>query len=617
MDRQALVVVQKTLDGAFRDALRLCEGLPQALHEVYKGQPATAEIDIALTRAHLQPVLNSLYQVVLETMFRVAPTLGEEESAGPLNLYLWPAYHSLITRERIDYVPNQTVMGLGMCGQPEDPSTWQSYSDSAQAMWHETLFREVRVSTDRSRLAPPSIDAWLVAQMPHVAADDPYDVLHSLTLTLGARSDTSDDAQNLTVRLLDDSRTWGFQLADRLNGLHPNTQWPRWQFPDRRDVTGLDEPEWREVRCLLYSVWLHSAFRSDNPSWLQDVLSLFERRGLGGLVAAIERKRVDDGAGNTATPRPAFANATVICLHRLLAHDVLTGAPSTETNEERTSRFDDRALGTACVMSSCHLGPAFVEVIRPWLRSVFAMIRNSELTVFADKLVQTQSARARLHATGFIIHELNVIFAKQFSNVRERVGDCDESSINSRRFAWDLIGALVQLAWRRGKIAVLDSPERREEIRRDFLEPLRSLWAAGLLERALTCVGSQVYNQSHTKNDQVRIPALEELRWVTLTPQQYARCFLMVAESIRNCVEHGLRGTTADWHAHVDGSTVTIVLRQVWKEDTPNSPTFVVFGLFLREVGIGDAPEPAWVPGAKGSMIEWVVKADLRGPITE
>jgi hypothetical protein len=614
VNSEAVAQVQKILDEAFRACLRHCENVPKTLQQIRRYQPATAELDLPKIQVALERALIPLYELIATTMFRIAPFFCPDTERG-FNFYLWPGYHSLITHGRIDYVYKRARVGIGVWGRPGEENSWKIYHVCCNSVWHASLFREFQTARTARVFAPPSMHYWLVGQKPKLS-EDPYDILHSVTFGPNQLEEHPSYPEHKSLSLsvgedCGDSWNWGWRLAEKFNEWQDRVDTREWLFPDRFDTAGEPETDFRDARYVLYSLWLHSAFRPDPPPWLEEAKKIFRRAKLSGMVKCVDRASVHpDGAdwGDSATGRPAFVACTVVCLHRLLAHAVLTRPfGSLETQHPK---IDDRSLGTVCAISSAVMEPSYISVVRPWIRSIFAMIRNSELTVYADRLVQDQSARARLRGSGFIIHELNAIM-KQFSNIRERMDALDAESVTTRRFAWDLIASTVNLAWEEGKLAVLSHADARARVRTVFLKPLQELLSTGKLDKALRFVAHEVYRVSKPDSGAAQgalIPSLEASEHISLSPQQYSRCYLLVAEPIRNCCRYGSSRTmAADWRVFVSGSRFSIHLEQSELNNLPTATTFDILDEFLEETGIGRA-KCKWITPNKRLLWRVVVR---------
>jgi hypothetical protein len=606
-----LSTIQKTLHDSFLACTKQCEGLPKALQRIRRDQLPTAALDASRIRSELEKNLRPIYELMATAMFRVGHLLFPELKA--INLYFWPGYHSLISHDRINYVHSGEACGFGVSDQyltrDTDPIT---YLSCCNAQWHKALFQPVKLRRRSQPLPPPSLHEWLVNQRPKISSD-PNDIVHALIISTQAVAETTRFPEYKALHLASDSASassegWGMQLCNKLEEWHADVTTPGWHFPDQFAGKRNSDPLLREARLLIYSIWLHSALVGEAPEWLDRACGVFARSGCGAIVRQLERLKADQVAcdwGDHSADREPSRAMTIISLHRLLAHPVLT-KPFHEMDEgEGVS--DDRSLGSVCLFTSFIPDDCFIGLVRPWMRSIFAMIRNSEITLYSDKLVQTLSARERLRGAGFIVHEINALF-KQFSDIRSQMEMSDSNSTANRCFVWDMVSSLVDLAWKASKMSVLATPEVRDKVAHDFLRPLQELASRGLLLRALESVASKVYHVSKPGPDSrhgASIPALRNRVDLDITYPQYARCYLLVAELVRNCCAHAEVNTIADWRVNYASGLLTISLRQVERHFKPTSPTLDTLKQLLEELGIGEVIADWEEPD---QLFHWVLK---------
>src|SRR5690349_19978276 len=105
----------------------------------------------------------------------------------------------------------------------------------------------------------------------------------------------------------------------------PHRNYPNWRFPDRQDLGGFGNEQvesLRKIRCLLISLWMHSVFEVNEPTWWDELYDELEKRKLHLLKATIEkaqRDRVATDWGDKLHKRSQFKVWTTIALHKLVA----------------------------------------------------------------------------------------------------------------------------------------------------------------------------------------------------------------------------------------------------------------------------------------------------------
>jgi len=204
------------------------------------------------------------------------------------------------------------------------------------------------------------------------------------------------------------------------------------------------------------------------------------------------------------------------------------------------------------------------------------------------KLQEAMSAYAS------IAHELNKLFDKQFKHVPVvlRSGSLNENDRSAIVFAWEVLGSAVEVSYYLGKARITSRRDQRQELFRRFREPIARLWRKDELEAAIRTVAKRVYEREGPEGRRLRrIPALEGIEnTVCLAADEFARCYVLCAEPIRNFLTYGPRGE-ASWAVAIDsrkGIAITLIHSvRLDTYDLPESPTFDALAAFL---GI----DPVW-----------------------
>jgi hypothetical protein len=178
-------------------------------------------------------------------------------------------------------------------------------------------------------------------------------------------------------------------------------------------------------------------------------------------------------------------------------------------------------------------------------------------------------------------HELNALYNKYFDHIPHRL---EQQGIEDVAHAWRLTAAMASLGSVLAKMMVSNSRRDEHSVQEyhvRFSQPLRSLAASGSLLRALRHVAQEVATRETPGKSKVRFPEDDD-EPLSLEPTEFAVCYLLVAEPIRNHVNYG-RGL-AEWSVHEETAAVTVDLDAPAEKNTslPTSKTFRNLGTLLR-----------------------------------
>jgi len=228
-------------------------------------------------------------------------------------------------------------------------------------------------------------------------------------------------------------------------------------------------------------------------------------------------------------------------------------------------------------------------IIQPQLSHIIGAVLGLHRLEVAERDKQRLQEATSAYAT--LAHELNKLFEKQFRDVPLLLRK-SELSMREREaimFAWEVLGSVVEVSYYLGKARITQQKRQRDNLFERFRGPIRSLQDRGALMSALLWVASRVYmleaREGRRRIMSRRIPALEHARGlIDLQADEFARCYMLCAEPIRNYMAYGPPGE-ATWAVSVsqDGG-LSVILTHGTNPDTydlPASPTFDALATFL------------------------------------
>ena len=335
--REAMLVaeLQRTLDKGFRLCRALGEDMQKRIEADSSGRLELLYIGYESLKPTIRPLVNDFYKTMTRTLFEVLRLLQPDDFAGDnrVNFYFLPGYHSHLINKRIFYQESDgpdgnsyKSFGVGLCGGAD--GTAEEYHDCCHARWYHYATTPPR---NQNKFLPASPYHWFAYQQPRVTADDPHDLVASLTFSTDPSVEPDDNfPEHMILNLATpagSSSEWGTKVADMLNAM-PHRTHPHWVFPDRGDREQVKDLSYdaecderlRRIRCLLISLWMHSVFESRPPDWWRQLNEELERQSLTSVSESIAQALADEVAcdwGDRNSGRPGFTNWTTINLHPL------------------------------------------------------------------------------------------------------------------------------------------------------------------------------------------------------------------------------------------------------------------------------------------------------------
>jgi len=198
--------------------------------------------------------------------------------------------------------------------------------------------------------------------------------------------------------------------------------------------------------------------------------------------------------------------------------------------------------GTQCAIVAGERHAAFVQQVN---------FGDLNVAIVAKRLAQAiDVARAELRerlvqSLTYPAHELSNLFSKHYKDIPQRAEELGEEG-RSIASAWRRARALAWIlrSMCKGSVQTLwggDPKALRRALQSDLLGPLQELVTAGMLESALLRVANAVREDELEDPDRCEVKELVDPVGVhaELTAAQWAACYLLVAEPIRN-LEHAL-----------------------------------------------------------------------------
>ena len=582
MDKNSNAVAeyQRVLDRGFQRCVELAQEMQSVIG---------TELGERLELLHLTqdagsvlcPWTNSLYETMTRTMFDLLRIMQPDhfKDEQRVNFYFLPGYHSILTDRRIAFTESSAHakskrrVGVGLCGDPAHGDL-QRYHDCSQARWNY-----YRVPQEKN-FDPASPYYWFAYQQPRIS-DEPHDLVSSLTAT--TLTPEHDDAfpEHLMLNLSDyPSKDWGNKLAERLNRL--TLRDPQWTFPDRRDHTVLDlerEHELRTLRCSLISLWLHSAFKSEEPTWLADTVNDFKTHGFAGIAAAIVEAQQDPIAvdwGDKSTGRPRFTTCTVLSLLPPVAEKPipLIGPRTPDTPDLIGS---SQSIGSAGILSSIPLRINFISVVRQWVRMVYGTFRSAEV---AALLRSRASLERAAQSARMLSHDFHRFMEESLESVLEKLEDDSPDAIAYRRFVLLTLKVKSSLGY---GISVSVDPEKAHRLKVLLVAPLL------LPEEELNLIVHRVISDIQQFNsDRVRVvlDGVLSTSNEAVTVDAYVSVLLLVGEMVRNYCKHGHEGVVGRLSVTREKRMLKFQLEGYGSQPRPGS-SFSLLNNFLEAIELG------------------------------
>jgi len=605
-----IVDAQLVLDRGFQRCFEAAEDMAAAFASL---RPGNIDLD-----AQVRKTANRLYEHMLETMFSVLPIVQPEDCppGRAVNFYFWPGFKSYFTNRRFFYSCDSEPqpfdqIGLGFCADPLDRRAWGApVTTCSHARWyHYATNRPKNMS-----YFPGSLYRWFNDQIPRITKDR-HSLIQALSVTTAPPEDFTQDSEiafqvlNLDPAFIPGrSWQWGQILADKVNRMAPEVENRDSVFPDRPDRTRPEnakhEMQYRTARCMLLALWMHASFATEAPKWLDLLEEELRRVNLTGVLEQLESSKTDPLAcdwGDASTGRPIFNTWTTISLHWMLTAPPadLLGGGEARGNADGTIR---QMIGSATFTSSVPLRRPFIALVRPWIRSIYGMMRNAEIVIH----LRQQRAEQLMRAGMWLSHEMNKLLNTRYPNVRRQMDKCDPAFVRDRQAAWDSILEFAELTNLWAKSHTQGDEDSRRRLRARFMNPITELHSSGRLKAALRSVAGEFYHTIKPAN--VHIRELDSPpEQVDLSIEQRTICFLLSSEMIGNFCRHEKEEQEAEWSVEVSGGRLMIKLIGGTELDSPPpSWTFDYIKEFLCNTGLGEAHV-----GCASRKLTWLISLKL------
>jgi len=591
----SIVTVQQELDQGFRACLEVVK----KMHTIIKEHFATNLEQLSGHEEELRdlilPWINPLYKTMARTMFKVLALMQPESFAsGDVNFYFLPGYHSCLIPRRLFYseqvlvegVPTLQNFGVGFSGDPLKSPQVPPYHDCCQARWY--TFATTRQKGAEFRPGSPYI--WFAYQQP-TCSDDIYDLIASFTISTATQTHDADKFPEHAVLQLDQDHSidWGAQVAKLLNDT-PHKSYPQWVFPDRFDRSnepGYDEERevrLRRARHLLISLWMHSVFETQRPTWWPVLMEELEKNNLSNVIQALTNAEVDPVAsnwGDKGYKRPQFNTWTTLSMHRLAAPPPvpLVNPIETSTNDFLDPETYLQTVGWATMLSSVPLGLPFISVVRPWIRMVYGMLRSAEVNVLLqDRLPLHRAAQA----ARFISHDMHKFMQETVATVIDDIRETLPKTVEYRRFILLLLKAQAEFAYAVSHAATDSS--KVQLLRSEIIKSLQC--EDDKLVGYLLQVATEVQEFRGYKNAGHVIPLLPKQDFVEIPVETHTTCLLLIGEVIRNHRQHG-KGAEGKLFITLQDKCLIIMLEV--KRKCKVGKSFGLLDNTLTTLGLGSA----------------------------
>jgi hypothetical protein len=608
LGREPLLVaeLQQILDRGFRRCRALAEDMQEGLQKDYPDRLELLYIGQDNLKPIIRPWVNNFYQTMTQTIFEVLRLLQPKDFAGGknVNFYFLPGYHSYLISKRIFYQEESSgpagtsykSFGVGLCGGPEGRA--EEYHDCCHARWYHYATTPPRPQRD---FLPASTYHWFAYQQPTLTEGDRHDLVASITFsTIESAAEEPRFPEHKLLNLsglTEDSWEWGTKVAEMLNDM-PYKLHPTWEFPDRGDRKHVISPEYnaereeelRDIRRLLISLWMHSVFKSEPPGWWDRLTGELDKLELTSMSDAIRQALEDKVAcdwGDRRSGRPGFRTWTTINLHPLIAPPPapLYGPRYHAASAQEASATYRQTIGWATMFCSAPLDFPFISVVRQWIRTVYSMLRSTEVTVLltnrAPHIRAAQMARA-------LSHDSHKFMDETVNAVLRHINDNDPDVTAYRTHVIYTLRALTTFMF-----MICNAAPHPDKVRAEADKLRESLRMES--ERLVATIYKvaadvQLYRTGTREgiNATVAIPAQPLLEGRAIEAPAYAYCILLIGEMVRNYCNHGPKDGEARLSATANGERLDIVLEGP-AENRPASENFAILHNLLETLELGEA----------------------------
>jgi hypothetical protein len=597
--------LQQILDRGFRHCRALAEEMQEALQKRYPDQLELLYIGQGNLQPIIRPWVNNFYRTMTQTIFEALRLLQPEDFTGGrrVNFYFLPGYHSYLISKRIFYQEKSEgesykSFGVGLCGSADgDP---EEYYDCCQSRWYHYATTPPRTQKD---FLPASPYHWFAYQQPTLTADDKHNLVASITFsTVGSAAQDPKFPEHKLLNLAGltaNSSEWGAKVSDKLNEM-PYKVYPTWEFPDRGDRKHAFDPEYdeerekplRHIRRLLISLWMHSVFKSEPPDWWDELNEELERLKLTGMSESIALALKDEVAcdwGDSRSGHPGFNTWTMINLHPLIAPPPVPiyGPHYHAARMQEASATYRQTIGWATMFCSAPLGFPFISVVRQWIRTVYSMLRSSEVTVLltnrAPHIRAAQMARV-------LSHDSHKFMDESINTILRHINVCDEKRTAYREHVIQTLRAMVTFMFM--ICNAVQHPNKVKVERKKLLESLKMRTEDLIATIYKVAADIQLHRTGtrHGANATIAIPEQPSSSGLEIPATAYAYCILLIGEMVRNYCNHAPEGNQAKLSVAVNNGQLDIVLDgPVENNIRPASENFAILDNLLETLKLGEA----------------------------
>jgi len=402
-----------------REARRLLEETTDSIRTELQQVGGAQDTRIGLRDA-IRRILRHMGEVLFHVAVRAWKTKQGEgkKSSGsqvPFDFYFWPGYESLTFGHRflipLDPAEEESPLGgIGFrCSLP-DGRQHQDYKECPSRFYFDkfldkhylgpsTLKDTEEDGAEVAPFVPGSTHLWFSRNYGHLLLRgskllpgqlaERTNLHHVRCLAVGypestVQGNSREEWEGLypsvdyvVVNLAGDSRNWGTQIGETLDSAiyKPDHESSRaWPYVSDGADSGFDDKAFPKsdrlrTRRLLYSAWLHSMFKPGcKARWLEEFGKYVDSLGCRKLADALKQL----GLGATADDREELQGSLGDHPHRFW-YTVLV-EPGIEAGSG-----DESGLGSAMFVSSHPLPSSYLDLVQPWIRSTYMMIRHWEV----------------------------------------------------------------------------------------------------------------------------------------------------------------------------------------------------------------------------------------------
>jgi hypothetical protein len=626
--------LQRIQDEGFRRCRALSERMQQGIERNYPDQLELLYIGHDSLKPIIRPWVNKFYKTMTRTIFEILRLLQPEDFANgnKVNFYFLPGYHSHLINKRIFYQEESDgpsgksykSFGIGLYGGAT--GSLEEYHDCCHARWYHYATtpprpqHDITQSPPQKDFLPPSPYHWFAYQQPRITADDTHNLVASLTFsTVKSIAEDENFPEHKILNLVEKNESsleWGTKVADMLNNM-PHRSYPMWKFPDRGDRKHASDPDYdeqyeeklRQIRCQLISLWMHSVFKSEPPDWWDQLNDELRKQQLTSMSDAIAQALDDKVAcdwGDKHSKRKGFRTWTTVNLHPLIAPPPtpLFGQRDHAVRLYEASATSRQTIGWATMFCSVPLGIPFISVVRQWIRTVYSMLRSTEVTVLLrNREPHVRAAQMARHLS----HDSHKFMDETVNTVLRQISDSDAAKTAYRTHIIHTLRALTTFMYM--ICNAVPHPDKVKAERSKLLASLNmeSSRLVSIIYKVAADVQFYRTGTRHGPNATIAIPAQPSHDGQKIPDTTYAYCILLIGEMVRNYCNHGPAGKEAKLSATVEDGQLDIVL-EGQAENRPVGENFAILDNLLETLKLGKAKVEE-----KDDTYRWRVSVKLSG----